>query len=54
LVKVRFAGGDRSTRAALCPEISRATASAWVGSVGATALFFLPRAGVPDGGPVPR
>jgi len=45
LVKVRFVGSDRHARASLCPEISRATGSAWVGSVGATALFFLPRAG---------
>jgi len=50
LVKVRFVGSDRHARAALCPEISRATASAWVGSVGATALFFLPR---PTGEPAP-
>lgn len=55
LVKVRFAAGDRHARAALCPEISRATSSAWVGSVGATALFFLPRpAGTPPAATGPR
>jgi len=42
LVKVRFVGSDRDQRAAFCPELGRTTDSVWVGSVGATALFYQP------------
>jgi RNA-binding protein len=41
-VKVRFVGSDRVERAALCLQVAAATGSACVGSVGATALFFVP------------
>jgi RNA-binding protein len=47
LIKVRFVGSDRADRAALCPALGRATGSAWVGSVGSTALFYLPPAASP-------
>jgi RNA-binding protein len=44
LVKLRFAGIPREERAALCPKLSEATGSAFVGAVGQTALFFIPSA----------
>jgi RNA-binding protein len=42
LVKLRFAGIARDERADLCVKLSEATGSAFVGSVGLTALFFIP------------
>lgn len=47
LVKLRFAGLPRDERAALCARLAAATASACVGAVGQTALFF---AASPKGG----
>ncbi|HVT72220.1 MAG TPA: YhbY family RNA-binding protein [Lacunisphaera sp.] len=45
LVKVRFTGGqDRHERAALHAALAQATASACVGAVGRTALFWRPGA----------
>lgn len=47
LVKLRFTGGqDRHERATLCDAVAAATASACVGAVGHTALFWRPG---PDG-----
>jgi RNA-binding protein len=45
LVKLRFVGIAREERAELCGKLSEATGSAFVGSVGQTALFFTPLAG---------
>ena len=42
LVKLRFAGIARDERADLCTKLSEASGSAFVGSVGQTALFFSP------------
>jgi RNA-binding protein len=42
LVKIRFVGSPRGARAELCKQLSAATGSACVGSVGQTALFFIP------------
>lgn len=42
LVKIRFTGADRHERASLAEQIATSTPCLHVGSVGATALFFLP------------
>jgi RNA-binding protein len=42
LVKLRYVGSPREERAAMSVTLSEATGSAFVGSVGQTALFFTP------------
>jgi len=42
LVKVRFLGADRDVRATLAAEIAVQAPCLHVGSVGATALFYVP------------
>jgi len=44
LVKLRYLGSPRDDRAAMSQKLSEATGSAFVGSVGQTALFFTPSA----------
>jgi RNA-binding protein len=42
LVKLRFLDADRDEQAALCARIAGESGSLWLGSVGRTALFYLP------------
>ena len=44
LVKLRFLDVDRHEQAELCAQLAPATGGVFLGSVGRTALFYLPRA----------
>jgi RNA-binding protein len=45
LVKLRYVGTERDARAAMSAKLSEETGSHFVGSVGQTALFYVPSAG---------
>lgn len=49
LVKLRFVGIAREERSTLCAKLSEASGSAFVGSVGQTALFYAPPEGAGAG-----
>ncbi|HVW22832.1 MAG TPA: YhbY family RNA-binding protein [Opitutaceae bacterium] len=44
LVKLRFLDVDRHQQAELCAQLAAGSGAAFLGSVGRTALFYLPRA----------
>jgi len=44
LVKIRYTVAERDERAIMTSQLAEGTGSAWVGSVGSTALFYRPKA----------